>query len=747
MCRRIFNGKAIVSRVVIFRLATEHRLRISKVEDVIITDVSPAAVGGLLGFLLTVQDIKCPTFDFGSRSLRDRFDSELVFGESVCSMPWMTETLESGGLMVHYRVIKPHKRSPIDPLGWKSNQNLLHTIRTIRLWGPPGLVDYVKSFYPISNLSYLNVEIYVCEGFTRYKSCEFSSDELELGIVMTEDSLDFPRLKARNCDSTVFSRSTSSIRYIFGRGEVQTGRFLAEKAEELKIPRGPLRGLLKKGEVVTLPDGRVIDPSECCEQGLPGVPYVMINGFPGSRTLDFRVAEQFCWKRSREEGFGNHEAEFERFLDSEFRKAAFKLVVHLSPWVIQDTKEYREALGFIVGQGGEVYEIGEKPDSQTVTGNPFVAAEALHRVLGRFLPGLHPQIVERADARGDRRFLSRAFLCNKSKWKMDEVAGPDLLEAINVSVKKQLSKLPKSLIESAVEANHGLSELEKWPRVRLLGTGAAIPSKYRNVSSSLVEVDENSSLLLDCGEGTVTQLRRICSTHEDYLTMLKRIKIIFLSHKHADHIVGVVQLCHVRGDWDSLAVIGPEKIRNWFQQLVGNEVKYIVASELLNCPWTNSIGWILTTCLVQHTYDGSYALKLAVGDWKLAFSGDLRPCSTFKAFTRGVDVLIHEATFEDELIAEAESRNHAIISEALKIAESGSVGQLILTHFSQRYPKVAKGISRHSEFGLCYGLDYCAIPSSKQGSKQVARGLEISRLMVESLGEYLAAAGLEDNKI
>lgn len=42
----------------------------------------------------------------------------------------------------------------------------------------------------------------------------------------------------------------------------------------------------------------------------------------------------------------------------------------------------------------------------------------------------------------------------------------------------------------------------------LLGTGSSQPSKYRNVSSIYINLFSKGSLLLDCGEGTLAQLKR-----------------------------------------------------------------------------------------------------------------------------------------------------------------------------------------------------------------------------------------------
>lgn len=42
----------------------------------------------------------------------------------------------------------------------------------------------------------------------------------------------------------------------------------------------------------------------------------------------------------------------------------------------------------------------------------------------------------------------------------------------------------------------------------LLGTGSSQPSKYRNVSSIYINLFSKGSMLLDCGEGTLGQLKR-----------------------------------------------------------------------------------------------------------------------------------------------------------------------------------------------------------------------------------------------
>jgi len=50
------------------------------------------------------------------------------------------------------------------------------------------------------------------------------------------------------------------------------------------------------------------------------------------------------------------------------------------------------------------------------------------------------------------------------------------------------------------------------------------------------------------------------------------------------------------------------------------------------------------------------------------FSGDTRPCKKLNAAGEGASVLIHEATFEDDLVQEAIEKNHSTTAEAIGAA-------------------------------------------------------------------------------
>lgn len=74
--------------------------------------------------------------------------------------------------------------------------------------------------------------------------------------------------------------------------------------------------------------------------------------------------------------------------------------------------------------------------------------------------------------------------------------------------------------------------------VVFLGTGAAMPSKYRNVTSIYINRFQQGGMLLDCGEGTFGQLARRFG-----LARVKEIvcglACVWVSHIHADHHAGL----------------------------------------------------------------------------------------------------------------------------------------------------------------------------------------------------------------
>jgi ribonuclease Z len=87
-----------------------------------------------------------------------------------------------------------------------------------------------------------------------------------------------------------------------------------------------------------------------------------------------------------------------------------------------------------------------------------------------------------------------------------------------------------------------------------LGTGSAVPGKYRTVSSTLIQIPNWGNVLLDAGEGTYYQLARHFG-EEGVGDVLRDLRCLFVSHAHADHHMGVGMLLRKRLEVRSLALV------------------------------------------------------------------------------------------------------------------------------------------------------------------------------------------------
>lgn len=81
----------------------------------------------------------------------------------------------------------------------------------------------------------------------------------------------------------------------------------------------------------------------------------------------------------------------------------------------------------------------------------------------------------------------------------------------------------------------------------ILGTGSAIPSNLRNVLCNIVRIPYKlndgrtgfRSIVLDAGENSFGSLRRLYHSEEVEM-LLDEMKLIYLSHLHADHHLGII---------------------------------------------------------------------------------------------------------------------------------------------------------------------------------------------------------------
>lgn len=72
-------------------------------------------------------------------------------------------------------------------------------------------------------------------------------------------------------------------------------------------------------------------------------------------------------------------------------------------------------------------------------------------------------------------------------------------------------------------------------------------------------------------------------------------------------------------------------------------------------------------------------------EWKISYSGDTFPCNNFYNYAQFSTLLIHEATFDNELYKEAALKRHSTFKMGIDIGNNS--WRKVLTHFSPRYNK------------------------------------------------------------
>ena len=229
--------------------------------------------------------------------------------------------------------------------------------------------------------------------------------------------------------------------------------------------------------------------------------------------------------------------------------------------------------------------------------------------------------------------------------------------------------------------------------------------------------DDETIGLLDSGEGSLGQLYRSKNGDTRVVNkLLKNMHFAWISHIHADHHVGLPSILSKRReaflssgvkeeDIPNLIVFGPRPLR-WFlsqcEKLEPLNYRFVDCRDTLEEKTVQEFSYpfiIIFFFIVHKTHVNSvnhcahaFGIKLegltnkSCLPYSLVYSGDTRPCANIRDAAKECTLLIHEATFENGLEHEALTKKHSTTAEALEIGSSAYLN--ILTHFSQRYPKV-----------------------------------------------------------
>lgn len=566
-------------------------------------------------------------------------------------------------------------------------------------------------------------------------------------------------------------------------GPAVRGRFDVQKSLALGVPNGPDRGRLTRGETIEVNDPnapggkRVIRPEDCLVGGNPGAVLIIVQC--SDHNLEGLVSHEAFQPYQGEDGQREHDV---RTVVHEVSKEVWE-DERYQEWVAR----FGEATQHLVvekNRAGPIHfdasawqclrlnlidpSMFPVPHFDEVNPQPeWKFPPNAQRLVPGLVTGMYPPKPPTIPPPGEK--ARQPFPTAHAQ-----------LGAARQSIRDELPEFAAacSAAQEVIAAEEKKRTVQPGPGddivVTTLGTGSAIPSKYRNVSATHIDVPGLGGILLDCGEGTLGQLRRRYGPK--LKDVLANLRMIFVSHMHADHHLGLTTILSERfrlGIESPLYLLAPLPIALQLSETAAwqagvprhalENVKYLNINRLKRGWTANELSrheaqvqesesdgavsdtavraeaafatdvaagvrkWpfhnfarshpdqnarsrailsslfkdldisALRTPFVAHR-GAAYGLCLSHrSGWKLAYSGDTKPCAAFVEAGRGATIMIHEATLEDEKPDVAEAKGHSTFGQAIDVGREMGAKFVILNHFSQRYPKVPKLASESSE--------------------------------------------------
>lgn len=270
--------------------------------------------------------------------------------------------------------------------------------------------------------------------------------------------------------------------------------------------------------------------------------------------------------------------------------------------------------------------------------------------------------------------------------------------------------------------------------VNILGTGSATPSARHHHSCQVVNF-RDKLMMIDCGEGAQIMMRR-------FGLKFSRLNHIFISHLHGDHVFGLPGLIgsmalHDRGGYLVIHTFEEgRKVLEPFIRFFNRDTPFEISFNIIS-PGSGIIyedrsltvetfplyhrvpcsGFIFREKPLQRKYLGEmgkfynipvHAINgIKNGNDYIMPDGTVIPNGRLTAPARkplsyaycsdtsmshnvakaieGVDVVFHEATYDDSFGVMAADRGHATASQAARIALEAGAGCLVIGHYSKRY--------------------------------------------------------------
>jgi ribonuclease Z len=263
-------------------------------------------------------------------------------------------------------------------------------------------------------------------------------------------------------------------------------------------------------------------------------------------------------------------------------------------------------------------------------------------------------------------------------------------------------------------------------KVVILGSGGAVPSPARSLPSIGVRYF-GEVYLFDCGEGTQRQMMIHGLSYA-------KVKMIFLTHLHADHFLGIgglMQTLKMNERKEPLLIFGPAGTERCISSLIAGAYPFQISIKDIHDNFClknekfkvsafrtrhnlRSIGYVFQEN-DSWNFNKEKAEKLGIkgrmfrklekeGEIlvgkkrvkledvtkpkkgaKLVYTGDTIPCDEALLASKGADLLIHDGTFSEQHKEEAGKKLHSTVSQAAELAKRAKVKRLVLVHMSNRY--------------------------------------------------------------
>lgn len=298
--------------------------------------------------------------------------------------------------------------------------------------------------------------------------------------------------------------------------------------------------------------------------------------------------------------------------------------------------------------------------------------------------------------------------------------------------------------------------------INILGCGSALPTTRHLATSQIVDL-RDKLYMIDCGEGTQVQMRRM-------RVRFGRLAHIFISHLHGDHcfgLPGLISTLGMLGRTGELVVHGPKEVETYLRPVMDLfcrgmefEVRFnpvdtrshsLVMEDRSLSVYSIPLKHRIPTCgylfaekpkeahIIREMTDfyqvpvrcmkdikqgqdyvtpegevvpNSCLTRPAAPPKRYAFCSDTAYNRSIIPIIEGADLLYHEATFAECDLARAKETFHSTARQAAEIARDAHVKRLVIGHYSARYEDLSE-LHREAEAvfpGTILGNEGTVIP-------------------------------------